>query len=50
MAGHLSAPGVTDLEFRDLRHEAGARWLETGVPLHEVSYLLGHPDIQTTGI
>ena len=25
-----------DLHFHDLRHEAGSRWLESGVPLHHI--------------
>jgi integrase len=31
-----------DLHFHDLRHEAGSRWLEAGIPLHHVKELLGH--------
>ena len=37
-----------DLHFHDLRHEAGSRWLEAGLPLHYVKELLGHTDISTT--
>ena len=37
-----------DLHFHDLRHEAGSRWLEAGVPLHHVKELLGHTSIATT--
>ena len=37
-----------DLHFHDLRHEAGSRWLEKGVPLHHVKELLGHASISTT--
>ena len=37
-----------DLHFHDLRHEAGSRWLEAGVPLHHVQELLGHANISTT--
>ncbi len=37
-----------DLQFRDLRHEAGSRWLEQGLPLHHVKELLGHASISTT--
>ena len=36
------------LRFHDLRHEAGSRWLEAGVPLHHVKELLGHASISTT--
>jgi integrase len=34
-----------DLHFHDLRHEAGSRWLEAGMPLHHVKELLGHTNI-----
>ena len=37
-----------DLRFHDLRHEAGSRWLEAGMPLHHVKELLGHANIATT--
>ena len=37
-----------DLHFHDLRHEAGSRWLEKGMPLHHVKELLGHASISTT--
>ncbi len=37
-----------DLHFHDLRHEAGSRWLEAGMPLHHVKELLGHASISTT--
>jgi integrase len=37
-----------DLTFHDLRHECGSRLLEAGMPLHEVSRLLGHANIATT--
>ena len=33
------------LHFHDLRHEAGCRWLENGVPLHHVQELLGHTNL-----
>jgi integrase len=39
-----------DLHFHDLRHEAGSRWLEAGIPIHHVQELLGHADVKTTGI
>ena len=38
----------TDLNFHDLRHEAGSRKLETGWPLHAVSAWLGHTKVETT--
>ena len=37
-----------DLHFHDLRHEAGSRWLESGMSLHHVKELLGHASISTT--
>ena len=37
-----------DLNFHDLRHEAGSRKLEAGWPLHAVSTWLGHSRIDTT--
>ena len=37
-----------DFHFHDLRHEAGSRWLEQGLPLHHVKALLGHASISTT--
>ena len=39
---------AVDLRFHDLRHEAGSRWLEAGVPLHHVKALLGHANVATT--
>lgn len=37
---------ATDLH--GLRRSCGARWLQAGFPLHEVSRLLGHQDVTTT--
>ena len=37
-----------DLHFHDLRHEAGSRWLEKGMPLHHIKELLGPASISTT--
>jgi integrase len=37
-----------DLHFHDLRHEAGSRWLEAGMPLHHIKELLGHANISQT--
>ena len=37
-----------DLRFHDLKHEAGSRWLEAGMPLHHVKELIGHANISTT--
>jgi integrase len=41
---------ISNLHFHDLRHEAGSRWAEAGMPLHEVSYLLGHKNLKTTTV
>ena len=43
-----AAYDTIDLHFHDLRHEAGSRWLEAGIPLHHVKALLGHSNIATT--
>ena len=37
-----------DVNFHDLRHEAGSRKLEAGWPLHAVSRWLGHTKLTTT--
>ena len=37
-----------DLHFHDLRREAGSRWLEGGMPLHDVRDLLGHSNVSQT--
>lgn len=37
-----------DLNFHDLRHEAGSRKLESGWQLHDVSFWLGHTKVTTT--
>lgn len=42
------ALAVIDLHFHDLRHEAGSRWLEAGMPLHHVKEILGHANISQT--
>ena len=42
--------GISGLRFHDLRHEAGSRFLEGGMPLHVVQQLLGHADARTTSI
>ena len=39
---------ISGLRFHDLRHEAGSRFLEGGMPLHVVQELLGHADAGTT--
>jgi len=37
-----------DLHFHDLRREAGSRWLDAGVPLHQIQAWLGHTNIAQT--
>ena len=44
----VDALRTIDLHFHDLRHEAGSRWLEGGMPIHHVKELLGHANIKTT--
>jgi integrase len=39
---------VIDLHFHDLRHEAGSRWLEAGMPLSHIKEILGHANISQT--
>lgn len=40
--------GLTGLQLRDLRHEAGSRFEEAGVPVTLVSKILGHTNLTTT--
>ena len=40
--------GLKGLQLRDLRHEAGSRFEEAGVPVVYVSKLLGHTNLTTT--
>ena len=37
-----------DLQSCDLRHEAGCRWLEAGLPLHHIQEMLGHTNLAQT--
>jgi integrase len=37
-----------NLHFHDLRREAGSRWLDAGLPLHQVQRWLGHTNISQT--
>ena len=37
-----------NLHFHDLRHEAGSRWLEAGMPLHHIKEMLGQANISQT--
>ena len=47
-AASRTALRAIDLHFHDLRHEAGSRWLEAGMPLHHVKEMLGHANISQT--
>ena len=47
-AGACRRAGIRDLQFRDLRREAGSRWVEGGVPLQTVRDWLGHTNISQT--
>ncbi len=40
--------GITVTDFHGLRRSCGARWLQLGASLLEVSRLLGHADVSTT--
>jgi integrase len=42
------ALGTIDLHFHDLRREAGSRWLDGGVPLHQIQAWLGHTNVSQT--
>ena len=37
-----------NLHLHDLRREAGSRWLDAGIPLHQVQAWLGHTNISQT--
>jgi integrase len=41
------AAGLTGLQLRDLRHEAGSRFDEAGVPITYTSKILGHTNLNT---
>ena len=40
--------GLPSFQLRDLRHEAGSRFEEAGIPIIYVSKLLGHTNLTTT--
>ena len=40
--------GLSGVQLRDLRHEAGSRFEEAGVPVTFVSKILGHTNLSTT--
>jgi integrase len=44
----LKKAGIMDLRFHDLRHTAGTRLGEKGIPVQVISKILGHSDIRTT--
>ena len=43
-----AAIGLEGFQLRDLRHEAGSRFDEAGIPINYVSKLLGHTNVTTT--
>jgi integrase len=43
-----TAAGLKGFQLRDLRHEAGSRFDEAGVPISYVSKILGHTNLSTT--
>ena len=43
-----AAIGLEGFQLRDLRHEAGSRFDEAGVPINYVSKMLGHTNLTTT--
>ena len=43
-----AAIGLEGFQLRDLRHEAGSRFDEAGIPINYVSKLLGHTNLTTT--
>lgn len=40
--------GITDLKFHDLRHTCATRLVQGGLPIAEVSRILGHTSVVTT--
>ena len=48
VAASRSTLAAIDLDFHDLRHEAGSRLLEAGWPLHHVQLMLGHANVSQT--
>jgi integrase len=44
----LKKAGIEDFRFHDIRHSAGTRMADAGVPITAVSDILGHADIRTT--
>jgi integrase len=48
--GVVKRAGIEDLQFRDLRHEAGTRWDEADLSKPQIATLLGHSSADTTDI
>jgi integrase len=46
--GAAKKAGLHDFQLRDLRHEAGSRFDEAGMPIIYVSTMLGHSNLSTT--
>lgn len=44
----VAAAGLAGFQLRDLRHESACRFEEAGVPVSDVSKLLGHTNLTTT--
>lgn len=44
----LKKAGIEDMRFHDIRHTAGTRMADAGVPITAVSDILGHADVRTT--
>src|SRR5690349_16239546 len=47
-AASVAALRTINLRFHDLRHEAGSRFIEAGWPIHHVSQMLGHSNLEQT--
>jgi integrase/recombinase XerD len=43
-----TAAGLHDFQLRDLRHEAGSRFDEAGMPIAYIGTMLGHSNLSTT--
>ncbi len=46
----MAQAGITGASFKTLRHTAASLMVQAGVPLLDVSKILGHSSIQTTMI
>jgi integrase len=46
--GVIERAGITDLQYRDLRHEAGSQFDEAGLSRPEIKLMLGHTSGDTT--